>query len=118
VWYLKSRPDRARRGRGTHSFKRGGELREHPQPPHRTRKAGSPSYADVLAPDVYLNNPVLCPKSVCPYSLFDFFIFSQKAQPFVPITTASYQPSTFENWGVNDGNVATDPDTDAYESAQ
>jgi hypothetical protein len=59
-----------------------------------------------------------CPKSVCPYSLFDFFNFSQKAQPFVPITTASYQPSTFENWGVNDGNVATDPDTDAYDSAQ
>ncbi len=36
----------------------------------------------------------------------------------MPITTYAYGPGIFENWGVNDGNVPTDPDADAYESQQ
>jgi hypothetical protein len=85
-------------------------------------KGISPSYpfADVQAQDSYLsgqlNNNNNCPKTLCPYSLSDFFNFSQTARGFVPITTYAYPPSVFENWTYNDGNLATDPDTDAYQS--
>jgi hypothetical protein len=55
--------------------------------------------------------------SSCTYGLSDFFNFSHKSS-FVQITSYAYFPTTFENWGVNDGNVPTDPDADAYESQQ
>src|SRR5579863_4757102 len=75
-------------------------------------------YADYLARDVYTSGYQGCTLSTCPYSLADLFTgnwSASAAAPFVPITTAAYPPSTFENWGVNDGNVATDPDADVYE---
>ncbi len=78
------------------------------------------AYADVLAPDSYLSNNPGCPQqAVCPYSLSDFFVTGPwtSPAPFVPITSYVYPPGVFENWGVNDGNVATDPDADAYETS-
>jgi hypothetical protein len=74
----------------------------------------SPGYefADWLAPD---GPNAGC--SSCTYGLSDFFNFSHKSS-FVQITSYAYFPTTFENWGVNDGNVPTDPDADAYESQQ
>ncbi len=72
-------------------------------------------YADWLAPDVYLNGS--CPQLTCPYSLSDFFMGSWANPTTFTTIQAPFPPSTFEYW-IEDGNIATDPDADDWESSQ
>jgi hypothetical protein len=71
------------------------------------------AYADVLAPDVYLNGG--CSQSTCPYSLSDFFNPNWNNPTTFATINAPFGASTFENWGYNDGNQPSDPDDDEME---
>ena len=72
---------------------------------------GDPSYpyADYFAPDTYTSG---CPQSKCPYSLSDFFNFSQ-ALPFVQITGAKYNDDHFLQPERYFSHYPRDPDNDA-----
>jgi len=69
-------------------------------------------YADYWAPD----GPVVC--KGCPYSLSDFFNFSQAPTKFTPIplppVLKTYTATYFENFGLHAGDPPpSDPDDDA-----
>jgi hypothetical protein len=74
-------------------------------------------YADVLAPD----GPNAPKCTSCPYSLSDFFNFSQSPTAFTtiplppilcPDRTSCYNPDYFENYGLYTGQSAQNPDED------
>jgi hypothetical protein len=76
----------------------------------------SPSYpyADVLAPDGHFSYPP------SPYSLSDFFSFSQTPTTFQSISLPNgytqYDAEWFENFGTHAGDpVPSDPDDDAID---
>ena len=68
-------------------------------------------YADYFAPDTFTSG---CPQSTCPYSLSDFFDFSQ-ALPFVQITGAKYNDDRFLSPERYFPHYPMDPDNDAGE---
>ncbi len=57
---------------------------------------------------------IACPTCTNKYPLADFFNFTNTPSTFTQIS-APYPPATFENWGINDGNVPSNPDNDADE---
>jgi hypothetical protein len=70
-------------------------------------------YADWFAPDAYTSGN--CTKSVCPYSLYDFFAFGQTARTFSRITGAKYDTGYFLNPEAYFPNYPSDPDDDAID---
>jgi Phosphoesterase family len=66
-------------------------------------------YADYFAPD----SPTgACGPALCPYSLSDFFNFSQTPRTFTLITGAKYPTSCFFNPGSCLADYPEDPDND------